>query len=212
MKYGIIFDLDGTLWDACAQIADSWNEYLRNNAPEVPPTLTTQDLRSSCGLTMTAIGDRLFPQIPNPRRLEITEGCCAYEIEYLKGRGGDLYPYMEETLAQLKEKYELYIVSNCQKGYIEIFLEWSGTEKYFSDIECFGNTGLEKDENITLLIRRNAVDRAVYVGDTIMDYKSACAAGIPFIHASYGFGAVADVPFIETMAQLSAAAEEIFRF
>ena len=39
MKKGILFDLDGTLWDACREIACSWNEYLAGNVPSVKPDL-----------------------------------------------------------------------------------------------------------------------------------------------------------------------------
>jgi hypothetical protein len=46
-------------------------------------------------------------------------------------RGGLLYPGVREGLAQLKEKYPLFIVSNCQSGYIETFiLGRSGTGQF----------------------------------------------------------------------------------
>lgn len=47
-----------------------------------------------------------------------------------------------------------------------------------------------KDENIRLVIKRNHLDKAFYVGDTLGDMESADKAGIPFIHAAYGFGTV----------------------
>ena len=29
MKKGIIFDMDGTLWDSAAEVAESWNETVK---------------------------------------------------------------------------------------------------------------------------------------------------------------------------------------
>ena len=47
--------------------------------------------------------------------------------------------------------------------------------------------------NSSLIMRSNGVSEAVYVGDTELDMISAGQAGIPFIHAAYGFGG-ADAP------------------
>ena len=103
----------------------------------------------------------------------------------------------------LKEKYHLYIVSNCQAGYIEAFLDHYDFRDLFEDIECYGNNRKQKGENIALLTRRNHLDRAVYVGDIQGDYEAASSAGLPFIHAAYGFGKIsAEVPKIQGLAQL----------
>ena len=32
MKKGIIFDMDGTLWDSAAEVAESWNETVKRGA------------------------------------------------------------------------------------------------------------------------------------------------------------------------------------
>lgn len=49
------------------------------------------------------------------------------------------------------KKYPLYIVSNSQSGYIEVFLQTSGLEKYFKGHLCNGDTGLDKGSNIRKL-------------------------------------------------------------
>ena len=82
----------------------------------------------------------------------------------------------------------LYIVSNCQDGYIQCFGRYTGLERYICDFECSGVTGLSKGENIRLIARRNFLRSPIYVGDTAMDEESARSAGVPFIHAAYGFG------------------------
>lgn len=203
MKKGIIFDVDGTLWDACAVVADSWNEYLERFAPDVPTRISEADMRGVMGLTMTQIGDALFGTAEKQRRLEVTEGCCAYEVEYMKNRGGILYPDLKETFEALAGRYHLYIVSNCQVGYIEDFIAWAGVEDLIEDFESYGNTGMEKYANIRLLADRNHLDAAVYVGDTQGDYESTSRAGLPFIHARYGFGKVdPSLPYINGMEEL----------
>ena len=58
------------------------------------------------------------------------------------------------------------------------------------DYECPGRTGLSKGENNKIIIERNQLMNAVYVGDTKGDAESAKVAGIPFIFANYGFGDV----------------------
>lgn len=206
MKQGVIFDLDGTLWDACETIADSWNEYLqkvRTDLREYHLSVTEADVRGVCGRTMDVFGDILFPEVSDRRlRQELGEACCAYEVQYLRHAGGAVYPGVVETLKKLHETYELYIVSNCQVGYIEDFLIWSGTKELFADTEDYGTTLKPKSENIREIVRRNHLEQAVYVGDTIMDYKSTCDAGLPFIHCRFGFGSVENVPHVEVFSDL----------
>ena len=113
-----------------------------------------------------------------------------YENQYLEDHPGILYPQVAEVLQQLSWKYKLFIVSNCQKGYIEVLMRSCNLEEYITDIECYGNTGLSKADNISMVIQRNHLDQSFYVGDTAMDAEAAADAGIPFVHAAYGFGQV----------------------
>ena len=92
---------------------------------------------------------------------------------------------------ELKKKgYRLFIVSNCQSGYIEAFLEYYKINDYIEDIECFGNNDLPKWDNIALIIKRNNLKNPVYVGDIDNDRIAAGKAGADFIYAEYGFGDV----------------------
>ena len=117
----------------------------------------------------------------------------------------------DNAVTELKEKYPLYIVSNCQSGYIEAFLDHYGFRKYFEDIECYGNNLKQKGDNIRLLADRNGLTEAVYVGDIQGDYDASCHAGVGFIHAAYGFGTIAaDVPEIHTFEELTETADQYF--
>ena len=184
----IIFDLDGTLWDSAVPVAEAWNEVFHREDPSLPE-LTADDIHSVMGMTMKEIGEVLHPQFRGKAREKIFDECCRYEVEYLYGHPGTLYPALRETLRTLRDAgYTLAIVSNCQRGYVESFLHGSGLGEWFADYEEWERTGLTKGENIRLVMARNGFDKAVYVGDTRKDEKAANAAGIPFIHAAYGFG------------------------
>lgn len=184
----LLFDLDGTLWDSAAPVAESWNQVFQREDPSLP-LLTVEDIHGVMGMTMKEIGDTLYPDYRSPRRQAIFEECCVYEVEYLHTHCGTLYPKFRETLETLKtEGYVLGIVSNCQRGYIDAFLASSGAADLFQDYEEWGRTGLSKGENIRLVMDRNGFSRAVYIGDTGKDQEASRLAGIPFIHAAYGFG------------------------
>ena len=185
IERAIIFDLDGTLWDSSVQVIEAWNSII-NKYPETKAVVTPQKMATYMGKVLEEISAMLFEDISKDRRLEIMTECSDYELEYLKDHSGVPYEGLEETLKALP--YPLFIVSNCQRGYIETFLECCGLGKYFKDFECSGNTGNPKGENILEIIRRNEIKNAVYVGDTQGDCNASQVAGIPFIFAEYGFG------------------------
>lgn len=198
----IIFDLDGTLWDSTEVIMKAWNKVVSTNGQFREP-ITLKELQGTMGLLIKDIGRKLLPHVDEVTTEGIMELCCKEEKELLLKMGGTLYPNLEETLKTLSENYSLFIVSNCQCGYIETFLEYHNMGKYFKDIECAGNTGLVKGENIKKIIERNNLKASVYVGDTQGDCDGATLANIPFVYASYGFGEVTNYDYIlEEVADL----------
>lgn len=205
----IIFDMDGTLWDSAENVAASWQEIIKKQ-PDIDREITTADIKSVMGMPMDAIGGRLFAGLSPDRQMEVVNDCGEYENEYLRKHGGILYEGLEETLKKLQGKYRLFIVSNCQSGYIEAFLYFYGFEKYFTDTLCWGQTRVSKGESIKLLMEKNAIKDAVYVGDIQGDLDSARYAGIGFIHAAYGFGQV-DAPdaVIQDITELPKVLEKI---
>ncbi len=184
----LIFDLDGTLWDATEMICKTWNIIL-NEYPQVKrEPITVEELTHCMGLQLDIIGRKLFPDTAEHLRVELMDKCCALECEYLAKFGGNLYPKLEETLKYLSDKYRLFVVSNCQEGYIESFFKGHNLGLYFTDYLSAGETGLSKGENNRLIIERNKLKSSVYVGDTQGDKQSADDASIPFVYAAYGFG------------------------
>lgn len=211
MKKGILFDLDGTLWDSSREVADSWMMALKDFA-DIENPITREDIKAVMGKPMDEIGDILFARLPQARREELLEHCMQVENQYIREHGGQLLPGLVETLKILKQQYHLSIVSNCQVGYIEAFLSYHRLEAYFDDFESFGRTRQPKGENIRLVVQRNHLDAAVYVGDTQGDYEAASFAGTPFVHARTGYGTVqARVPYIESLSQLPETVERLFK-
>lgn len=185
----IIFDLDGTLWDSIAGICKAWQIVLANY-PNITKTVTPEDMQGCMGLPMDEIGKKLFPDLDEAMQRKLMKEFCAAEQVYLEEHGGILYPKVEETLENLSKKYKLFIVSNCQDGYIQAFFKAHNLNKYFSDFECWGVTGLSKGETNKIIMARNKLKKPIYVGDTDGDAQSAKAAEIPFVYARYGFGEV----------------------
>lgn len=186
MRKAVIFDVDGTLWDAVSVITDSWNNTLQG-FPDVTSRVTYEVMRNMMGKTMDEFVT-LFPELSMERAAEVLEYCCQEEINYLHSHPGILYPGIRDILETLHEQYELYIVSNCQNGYIEALLHSCNLSHLFEGFECFGRTGKKKGQNIQILMQRYEIDKAIYIGDTQMDQEAAEYAGIPFIFAKYGMG------------------------
>ena len=199
----IIFDVDGTIWDSTESVAASWNKAIRESS-DLDLTLEPVSLSRVFGKTMTEIADALFPALETDKRMKLLDICFDEENRYLEGHPGTLYPGVADTIRDLSQKYPLYIVSNCQCGYIEVMLRTTGLEPYIKDHLCFGETQVSKGETILMLMEKNGLKSPVYVGDTQGDADSCKVAGIPFIFAEYGFGSVPDaITCIHTFSELA---------
>lgn len=211
MKTGIIFDMDGTLWNSAREVALAWNQVITKKGMK---PLTDQDLARVMGLPMDKLARALFPEMEAQASYDLMDACVMVENDYLEIHGAALYPGVEETLRALRHNYPLYIVSNCQCGYIEAFLAHYGFGELFSDIQCYGVNKKQKGENIRIVAERNGLDRAIYVGDIEGDYHATVEAGGLFVHAAYGFGTLPEeiakkVPAIRKFSELPAVIEQL---
>lgn len=195
MKDSIIFDVDGTIWDSTGVVEDAWNEaFLKLDITD--RTVTADELKTLFGRPMEEIIEMIFPNKPLEERKKIGKMCFEYEHAFLRKQAGEVYEGMEETLKRLSEHYELYIVSNCQAGYIETVLHATGFGPYFKDHICPGDSGLLKADNIKLIMEKHQLKDTVYVGDTQMDADACKQAGVPIIFAAYGFGTVREPDYV----------------
>lgn len=206
----VIFDLDGTLWNASEPIAESWNILIKRETGR-DKGLTAADIEPVQGKTMDEIADIIFADFEGDERYAIARKCEVFENEYLMEHAGILFEGVEETLAKLCGLgVKMAVVSNCQEGYVKAFLDSLDMWKYFVDYEEWGRTKLFKADNIKLVMERNGEDKAIYVGDIQKDADAAHEAGVPCIWARYGFGEIADAEgIIDSFPELPAVLGEL---
>ena len=134
----IIFDIDGTLWDSRALVAEGYNIQLRKEGLDRFCT-DAEALRPLFGRVMTELGDALFGELPPKERYALMDRCMETENRYLEEHPCNIgYPGVRETLEELQKTHRLFIVSNAQKGYPELCMEKLGIAHCFSGHLCFG--------------------------------------------------------------------------
>ena len=189
MNYeSLILDIDGTLWDSRALVAEGYNILLQKEGLS-HLCVNAEQLKALFGKVKEEIADILFASIPVPRRYELMTRCMQSESDHMHEDPCRIgYPGVRETLEALAKKHRLFIVSNSECGYPELCMEKLALTPYIEGHLCYGDTGTTKGQTIRTLIERHNIGSCVYIGDTQGDYEATLEAGIPFIWASYGFG------------------------
>ena len=192
MNYeSLILDIDGTLWDSRGLVAEGFNLQLTEEG-YAHLCVTVDDLTPLFGKVMQDLADTLLVTLPKEERYDLMIRCMEREHEYLAQNPCNIgYPKIRETMEELAKHYRLFIVSNSQSGYPQMCMEKLGLTPYIEGHLCFGDTGTTKGKTIRTLMENHNIGSCVYVGDTQGDYEATLEAGIPFIWASYGFGAPA---------------------
>ena len=182
----LIFDMDGTLWDAVDSYCMIWNRTFCSFG--VDRTVRREELVDCMGLTLDAIYSRVAgvePVVPARDFIPVLE---RNEKEMLPQVNGVPYVGVRDGIEQLSHKYVILLLSNCGVGGLENMARHVGISEFVTECVSFGDTHKPKDENILYLKRKYNLSAPVYVGDTDSDCRSAHKAGVPFVYASYGFG------------------------
>lgn len=186
----VIFDLDGTLLNTLDDLADSANFALSLYGL---PNRTTDEVRRFLG---NGVAKLIECCIPNGRYNEYYEKCLAdFRKHYSKNMQNKTTPYtgIMELLRQLSEKgYKIAIVSNkfdsAVKGLNELYFS-----KYIKvaigEMESKGVAKKPAPDTVFKALRElgSTPDRAVYVGDSEVDVKTAKNSGLPCVGVTWGF-------------------------
>lgn len=181
----LVFDLDGTLWDAAEGCAIGWNHGLHSLG--IAKTLTADDIRGVTGNPLPVCVKLLLPDEAECHQ-RLLKVLAKFEEEAIKNQGGRCYDGLSETMEALSGRFALFLVSNCQTWYLDCFLGLSGIKRFLKGTDCFGLSHQNKPEMLQNLKKQYGLIKPAYVGDTEGDEISAGKAGYAFIHASYGFG------------------------
>ena len=120
----LIFDMDGTLWDAVDTYAESWNIIFREMGIDI--VVKREELAKMVGMEGRKVIGLIMPDFDEEKRKEIYTIVNERRREILPQMGGVLYDGVREGLQQLAEKYKVFILSNCAKGIIRVFIDWAG--------------------------------------------------------------------------------------
>ena len=181
----LIFDIDGTLWNASPASARGWTLGLGKLG--IDREISPEEVSRVAGLPYEQCVEILLPGMREkfPELLDVLNEA---ETEMVKAEGGKFYEGVLGGLLRLAGDYRLFLVSNCQDWYLRLFLDFSGIREVFSGFDCHGLSGLPKSEMLLNLKNKHSLINPVYIGDTAGDEAAAHLAGMEFIHAAWGFG------------------------
>ena len=182
----LIFDMDGTLWDAIDTYATAWNESFKKM--NISRSIDKDIFAGIMGWERKKALEHMLPEFEKDLRETIYETVVETQDSLIPEIGGLLYEQVKEGIADLSTRYKIFIVSNCPKDTIKQFIQWSGLTPFVTDEMAHGVNSKPKHHNIKLLVDKHDLKTPVYIGDTDSDRVQSELAGVPFVFVSYGFG------------------------
>jgi len=192
----ILFDLDGTLVDTAPDLLASLNTVLRRvgHRPVVP-----RELRNMVGHGVKALFERAFNETGisvSPE--ELADYCGEFVAHYRANiaRASRPFPHVPETLKRLADEgATLGVCTNKPQELTELLLGQLDLARYFGAVYGSGKASRNKPDPRHVLELVDALngtgERAVMVGDSMIDVAAARGAHIPVIVMSYGYSPVA---------------------
>jgi phosphoglycolate phosphatase len=181
----LIFDIDGTLWNASPACAKGWNLGLEQLG--IDRRVTPEQIEKVSGHPYEQCIDILLPGL-RAKIPELSDTLNQCETEAVRADGGEFFEGVLDGIRRLAEQYKIFLVSNCQEWYLELFLDLSALRPVLTGFDCHGLSGLPKNEMLLRLKDNQSLHYPAYIGDTAGDETAAKLSGMDFIHAAWGFG------------------------
>lgn len=181
MLEGIVFDLDGTLWDTKESYLYSYEKI--SEKYHIVDKKGPEDIVQMLGVKLRDVMNFLFADFEN--KDVIAEDAVNFSIECILKNSDVLYPNVKEMIIKLSKDYKIYIISNCPRNYLETFLSISNLKEYITD--SYTITEGNKIENFQKIINQNK-GKLLFVGDDYEDYQTIKDHGKTFFcYAKYGY-------------------------
>lgn len=190
-NYPIMFDLDGTLFQAHilslpaykGAFADLFQRGLVMKEP------TDQEITGVYGMTDAEIWQKLLPGAPEELRQEASRLYLQLELARMEEGAGDTYPRALETLARLVEKgHPLFVVSNGGEIYVKEVCRLFGLARHLKGIYSAGEFATRsKDQLLARAIQDHNLPKGLMVGDRSSDIAAGKANGFVTVGCTYGY-------------------------
>jgi phosphoglycolate phosphatase len=195
----IVYDLDGTLADTAEDLVATLNHLLGR---EGLPPLPVESAGSLVGAGARALIKRGFSAAGRSLNPQETEALFADYLAYYSAHIVDrtrLYPGVDEALAAFaRAGWRQAVCTNKIESLARLLITKLGIAERFAFICGQDTFGVGKPDAKPLLMTIAASGgsrgRAIMVGDSETDVKTARAADIPVIAVDFGY---ADVPVAE---------------
>ena len=204
MKTGILFDLDGTLLDTLADLADSVNHVLASFGY---PQRTVEEVRQFVGNGAARLIAQAVPEGANPAPV-----LAAFQPYYSAHCQIKTKPYegIPEALAALGAHHPLAIVSNKPDAAVKTLCAdiFPGIYARGESPDCPRKPAADMVYKAMASI---GADTCIYVGDSDVDVLTANNAGVPCLSVLWGFRGEAELTAAGADA-LAAKPEDILTY
>ena len=188
---GVTFDLDGTLLDTVADLAEACQRML---AELGEPTRSEAEVHSFVGKGMAVLVERCLNRGVPPDAARLAEAIASFRRHYheVNGRRAKLYPGVLEGLAAFRAAgLRMAVVTNKPEEFTFPLLERTGLAGYF-DAVVGGDTTPEKKPHPAPVLHACtllgvAPGGNLHIGDSANDVASARAAGCAAWCVPYGY-------------------------
>ena len=192
MKFkSVTFDLDGTLLDTVADLAEACRRMLEDLGE---PARTPAEIHSFVGKGMVVLVERCLTRTRGPDSERLQAGIASFKRHYteVNGQQAALYPGVVAGLdAWRGAGLRLGVVTNKPGEFTEALLERRGLAAYFDVVVSGDTTPFKKPSPEPLLhacaLLGSAPGENLHIGDSQNDIESARAAGCPVFCVPYGY-------------------------
>ena len=207
----VLFDLDGTLLDTIADLADAANLML---AELGRPLRSQHEIHSFVGKGLPKLVERCLTEraqeVPAEAVVEAAISVFRRHYERVNGLHTTIYPGVVDTLEALRRRnIGLAVVTNKPEAFTLPLLERTGLAVYFDTVVSGDTLPVRKPDPAMVLLACERLGvtpgEAFMVGDSANDALSAQGAGMAVLLVSYGYSEGAAVDTIECDGLLSEA-------
>ena len=214
MKKLVIFDLDGTLLDTIADLAESANHALKQLGY---PTRDVETIRTFVG---NGVNKLLFRALPDEKKTEENMmRMRTHFVPYYDAHNADLsapYPGIVALLEELQAKgLRMAVASNkYQEATVKLVKHYFPMIDFVEVLGQREGINVKPDPTIVFDILKKAgvsKEETLYVGDSGVDMQTAINAGVDAIGVTWGFRPRTELEDFHPMGLIDQA-EELLGF